>query len=287
MNLIDFILNLAGLLLWFNWRSVSMDPLARATPATLVGTVRRAQPSRIKRWHLLAFLGGLILVRAFFYGQLGPSVNWTPKLDLSLAVLAFPLSHRGGMFFLSALLFSLLSFLRLLAIVYFWMLILEVINSRATRPDPIQKLISQQLGRVARWPSSAQLVLPVGALALAWVALHPLLVATGAANVVRSNLLFAGQSLLVGLSIFLSLKFLLPAILFAHLVASYVYLGNNPLWDFISTTARHLLGPLPLRFGKVDLSPVVGIVLALLLLHALPGWLVSWLSRTHPEILPQ
>ena len=39
MGLIDFILNLAGVLLWLGWRSIRFDPLGRSTPATLVGTL--------------------------------------------------------------------------------------------------------------------------------------------------------------------------------------------------------------------------------------------------------
>src|SRR3974390_1650027 len=77
MGLIDFILNLAGLLLWLNWRAVRLDPLSRATPATLAGTLRRAEAPRLKRWHFLAALGGLLLLRAVLYWQIGSAVNWT------------------------------------------------------------------------------------------------------------------------------------------------------------------------------------------------------------------
>ena len=42
MGLIDFILNLAGLLLWLNWRAAKADPLGKPAPATLIGTLRRA-----------------------------------------------------------------------------------------------------------------------------------------------------------------------------------------------------------------------------------------------------
>ena len=76
MALIDFILNLAGLLLWLNWRSVRFDPLGKRTPATLIGTLRRAEPRRWRRWHLLAALGGLLLLRAVFYWQIGAAANW-------------------------------------------------------------------------------------------------------------------------------------------------------------------------------------------------------------------
>ena len=79
MGLIDFILNLAGLLLWLNWRSVRFDPLGKRTPATLIGTLRRAEPRRLRRWHLLAALGGLLLLRALFYWQIGSAAHWTGR----------------------------------------------------------------------------------------------------------------------------------------------------------------------------------------------------------------
>ena len=60
MGYVDFILNLAGLLLWLNWRSVRFDPLAKRTPATLMGTLRPAAPKKIRRWHLLAVIAGLL-----------------------------------------------------------------------------------------------------------------------------------------------------------------------------------------------------------------------------------
>ena len=71
MSLIDFILNVAGLLLWLNWRSVFADPFATATPSTLSGTLRRAQPRQVQRWHFPAAMAALLLVRAFFYQQIG------------------------------------------------------------------------------------------------------------------------------------------------------------------------------------------------------------------------
>ena len=71
MGLIDFILNLAGLLLWLSWRSLRFDPLVITSPATLVGTLRRAEPQRLRGWQLLASLAALILLRALLYRQIG------------------------------------------------------------------------------------------------------------------------------------------------------------------------------------------------------------------------
>ena len=47
MGTVDFILNLAGLLLWLNWRSNRFDPLVRRSPATLMGTLRPAAPKKL------------------------------------------------------------------------------------------------------------------------------------------------------------------------------------------------------------------------------------------------
>jgi uncharacterized protein YggT (Ycf19 family) len=285
MSFIDFILNIAGILLWLNWRSVHADPFMRGRPATLSGTLRRAEPVRIKRWYFLAALAALLFLRGIFYQQIGPAVNWTARLDLYFVALTF---HQA--FFVPAQLFSLLSFARDFLIFYFWLLSLAVINGDGNSSDPIQKMISSQLGRFARWPRVAQMLVPVFIVAVLWIALHPVLVQTGVTGRVHSNLNLAGQSLLVGAALFLSLKYLLPVFLALHLIASYVYLGRSPVWDFIAMTARNLLSPLDrfsLRAGKIDLAPLIGIALILLALHALPNGLLIFLDRHNLTIWPR
>ena len=114
MGLIDFILNLAGVLLWLNWRSLRFDPLVITSPATLVGTLRRAEPQRSRGWQLLAGLTALILLRALLYRQIGPAADWTPKLNLYFVVLAF----RSDLW-LPVTCYSVLSFARVLLVYYF------------------------------------------------------------------------------------------------------------------------------------------------------------------------
>jgi hypothetical protein len=43
----------------------------------------------------------------------------------------------------------------------------------------------------------------------------------------------------------------------------------------------------PLRFGKVDFAPLVGIVLVLLVLHALPNLVLNQLGRRNLTLWPQ
>jgi uncharacterized protein YggT (Ycf19 family) len=285
MPLIDFILNLAGLLLWLGWRAVRFDPLARAGSTTPVGTVRRTELPRMKRWHFLAAIAGLLFTRAIFYRMIGRELNWTPGLDLAFVILSFRVDRFGPV-----LLYSVLSFVLVLVVYHFWLLFLAVVNRRAADPDPYQKMIALQLGRVARWPWPVQLILPVAAIFLLWLALHPLLVWAGVVNPARSLAALSEQGLLLGAGVYLSLKYLLPAILLVHLIASYVYLGSSPLWDFIRTTSQRLLAPLqrvPLRVGKVDFAPLAGIVLILLLLHAGPNAVLSEVNRRNLTVWPQ
>ncbi len=81
MGLIDFILNLAGLLLWLNWRAAKADPLGKSKPATLIGTLRRAEPGKRGA---LASAGGAgrpavaaraVLLANRFRGRIGRE-NW-------------------------------------------------------------------------------------------------------------------------------------------------------------------------------------------------------------------
>jgi uncharacterized protein YggT (Ycf19 family) len=286
---IDFILNVAGLLLWLNWRSARLDPFTRGVPATLAGTVRRAEPMRLKRWHFLGALAALLLIRAFFYEHIGPAANWTPKLDLLVITPAFPLVIHGHPF-LSALAFSIASFLRVLIVFYFWLLAIAVINRRETSPDPLQKLLLLQLGRAARWPLAVQVLLPFVFVIGFWAALHPLLVYLGVTTHLRSNALLAAQGSVLTLVVFLSLRILLLAFLIVHLIVTYVYLGPNPVWEFVSTTSRNLLSPisrLHLRIGRIDLAPIIALVLIVLLLYLLPGYVLHQLDRRGLTVWPQ
>ena len=89
VDYVDFILNLAGLLLWLNWRVSLADPLDKRRRAT----------------------------------KIGPAVGWNGKLDLAVATPFF----RSNLFS-HMVLFSIFSFARMLGIVYLWLLLLSILS---------------------------------------------------------------------------------------------------------------------------------------------------------------
>ena len=277
MGLIDFILNLAGLLLWLNWRAAKVDPLGKRTPATLIGTLRRAEPRTLGRWRLPTVLGALLVLRAVFYWQIGSAFKpvWAGRLDLGVIELSF----RSD-FFARMLLFSLCSFALILAVFYLWLLLLSIL----TGPEPFHALVRTQLGLVDRWPRPVKWILPLVVTATVWwLASWPLAgvqVIPPPGSPIRQ---FAG-ALLIGLSSYLAWKFLIGALLALHLLNSYIYFGKHPFWNYVNATAQTLLRPLgkiPLRVGRVDFAPVVGIALVFLIAEMM-GYLLIWLYERLP-----
>jgi hypothetical protein len=283
MSWVDFILNIAGLLLWLNWRAGTIDPLGKRTPATLVGTLRQAAPSRGGRWNLPVFLGALLFFRAILYWQIGSALRWAGTLNLGVISPAFFMkSDRFG----QALLFSILSFLVALGVLYSCLLLLSLLKG----PKPIHGFIRLQLGRIDDWPAGVKLALPfvvttVGwwavSWALVWLQIIPQPVSSAAR--IEGALVIAVQSYLVW-------EFPVVTLLVLHLLNNYIYFGRHPIWNYADLTANTLLRPLkilkwlPLRIGKLDLTPVVGIAIVLFAgrfigqgLHHL--WMVETLKR--------
>ena len=90
------------------------------------------------------------------------------------------------------------------------------------------------------------------------------------------------QAAIIGLAAYLVWKYLIVVLLLLHLVNSYVYLGEHPFWKFVNATAGNLISPLrrlPLRWGKVDFSPVIGIALIFLAAEFGQHWLTKLYQR--------
>jgi uncharacterized protein YggT (Ycf19 family) len=256
MNLIDFILNLAGLLLWLSWRSERFDPLARRVPATLMGTLRPAAPKKIRRWHFLLLIVGLLFLRAVIYRWLVPI--WVGRLDLGIIVLPF----RSD-WFARILVFSFLSFGLMLGIFYVGMLLFSLLKG----PDPMHRLVRIPLGRVDGWPRWAKGLLPFVVAAAAWGSISWLLTRLQIFPAPVSGAHRLEQSLILGLESYRIWQYPLGALLLLHLLGSYIYFGKHPLWNYVAVTAQMLLAPLkkiPRRLGRMDFAPVLALALVFL-----------------------
>lgn len=270
MGIVDLILNIAGLLLWLNWRSIRFDPLTKRTPSTLMGTLRPASPHKLRRWHFLIVIGGLLFLRAAIYRWLGAATGSTTcYLDFGPTAQGFRLDV-----FLQALAFSFFSFGRLLGILYIGLLFFSILAG----PQPISGLIRIPLGRVNDWPGWLKIILPfMGTAIFWWLAswifekLPPQLVSSPAEK-------FQG-AMVMGLSSYLVWKIPACGILVLYLLSSYIYFGRHPVWNYIEVTAQTLLRPIktvPLRIGRVDFAPVVAMAILFFLFEAAERGLV-WL----------
>jgi len=262
MALIDFILNLAGLLLWLNWRSARFDPLGKRTPATLIGTLRRAEPRRLRRWHSPTALGGLLLLRAVIFWQIGSAAKpvWAGTLDLGVVAPAFVSNSFGRM-----ILFSCSSFGLMLGMFYLWLLLLSILAG--PEPLPFHRLVRMPLGGVDRWGRGVKFLLPLIVTASFWWLASWLLAWLQVIPEPVSPAHRIEESLVIGLGSYLTWKYLIGVLLVLHLLNSYIYFGKHPFWGYVNAEARALLSPLralPLRAGKVDFAPVVGIALVFL-----------------------
>jgi hypothetical protein len=262
VNLIDFILNLAGLLLWVKWRSLPFDPFNKRIPATLIGTLRRAAPSRFRRWHLLAAIGTLLVLRALFYWQIGSAAGWIGKLDMGVTMLFFRSNLFGQI-----LLFSVFSFARTLGIFYLWLLLLSITGGGDEKSESIRRLVRMQLGGVDGWPRWLKSFLPLAVTAFSWWLASWLFAWLQIIPRPASAAQRIEESLIIGLGSYVVWKFAVGALLALRLLNTYIYFGKHPFWNYVNEAAQTLLSPLwkiPLRAGRADFAPIVGIALTFL-----------------------
>lgn len=258
MNWVDFILNIAGLLLWLNWRAGKADPMGRRTPATLAGTVRRAEPLRLRRWTFPVILAAFLVMRAVLYWLIGPALGWVGTLNLGVISPAFRSTWFGPM-----LVFSILSFALTLGILYSWLILLSLLKG----PKPVHDFVRLQLGYIDGWSVSVKLLSPPIVAAVSWWLLSWALAWLRVVPRPVSEAVRIGESVILGAQCYLVWTFPVAALLFLYLLNNYIYFGAQPIWKYVDVVGQKLLRPLkgvPLRVGKADFAPVVGIALVFL-----------------------
>jgi hypothetical protein len=275
-GLLDFLLNVVGLLLWFNWRASGIK-LATPGMVSLAATLQRTEAVEPRRWFSFGCLIALLIVRALLYCQVGSKVGWIATLDLTAIALPFRSDMLGRMF-----LFSLLSFFVALGVVYGSLLLLSVINNAKRETEYFSRLVTLQLGWLGKWYWPIRLLLPPVAGAGLWLLIYRYFADMGIIPAPRNfdhALQVAG---VLSLCVIVSWKYVLSLMLGLHILNTYVYLGASSFWKYVTMTGERISSILrwaPMRFGKVDLAPVLILVLVLAVSHLSSLWLTQLYKR--------
>jgi hypothetical protein len=201
----------------------------------------------------------LLAVRPFFYWSIGSGLGWTPHIDL----LAIALPWRSDLLDRMSL-YSTFSFGLAFGFYYSALLLLSTLGSGA-EASSMTRFVQIQLGWLDRLPWWLKLALPSVWAVLAWVAFAQLIAAAGVMPSIAGARQLWGEGLALGIAALLGWKWVLIALLGLHLLNIYIYLGAHPFWNYVSAAARRLLWPLRfLAAGRVDLSPLAGILLLFL-----------------------
>lgn len=276
MKIVDLLLNLAALLLWLGWRAGRTRSRSPAG-GPLVALLQAPAPPRSTRWVALAAIPVLLAARAWLYWRVGSEVGWVALLDVGVLSLPFKSVSATRMLWYSGA-----SFAVCLATFYCWLLLFSVLNRGVSDSDRLQRWIRQELGRVDRWPGLVKCVLPVVLAGGLWCGLHGGLVALGLVAPPTSGLHLAGQGWVIGLGCLLGWKYPLAFVLVLHLLSTYLYVGSHPGWAFVNHSARNLLRPLaglPLRLGRIDLTPLLAIAVIVLLSELAGRGLTAWFAH--------
>jgi uncharacterized protein YggT (Ycf19 family) len=278
MNVVDLLLNLAGLLLWLGWRAIGLAEPARAPGLSLASTLQRAAPLAARRWPPLAWLAALLLVRPLLYWQIGTPTHWNPLLGLGLIAIPFRTTSLGHM-----LLYSLLGFGRVLALFHLALLCLCLVNRRVSDADAVQRFVRLQLGRVTRWPAFALVLLPLGAGTVLWLIGSPLLIRMELLSPPAALGIRLQQGLLLGAAACLTWVYPIAGLLAGYFFYNHVFVGHSSLWSFVGVTGRNLLRPLrwlPLVAGRLDFAPLLALALVVAAGHYALLGLTRWFE--HP-----
>ncbi|MDP7011878.1 MAG: hypothetical protein QF685_10895 [Verrucomicrobiota bacterium] len=249
--------------------------MPRPKPANAIaGPTPRIGPVFRHSWIFLVVLVTLLGLRAVFYHQFGPGLDWIPSLDLLNESPHFRSDH-----FPRALAYSVLSFGRWLVALYFCLALLSTVHPKSDDSSQWPKFLKAQFGRIGNWPVAMHwlttLALAVGVHfgELEWM--KTIGVLSQPADIPRLLPIL----IVLDLQAMVHLTLLLLAL---YLLNSYVYFGEQNFWRNVDKSGGRLLMPLrPIRMvvGKIDFAPVLalGIVYCInLLLHQ--EQLAKWVS---------
>lgn len=283
MSVLDYLLNLAALLLWLSWRGIGTVQ-ASGPAGTLLGNLKPADRRAGVRHGYLVGLAALLFGRAVLYRQFGPALDWHPSWSPGAVSLVFRSDH-----FLRMLACSLLGFAWTLFGLFASVCLIMAINRPPQDKDGVTREIRRGLGFLANLPAIVLVILPIVVLGLAWVLLGWISAQTGLVPALHHWRHLVQQAVVVGLAATLVWRWLLTLVLALYFLNSYIFFGASPFWDFIQQTGVHLIRPLAwTRLGRINFPPLLVLALVWLgygllgtgfpaLKTSLPG-LPSWVE---------
>jgi len=255
MKWLDWMVNLAGLLLWLGWRGFGALPVSARPALTLASNLKPAgRGAGRSRWALPA-LAILLLARALlhheFPAQFAEAAVWAPG--------AVSVTFRSDLFG-RMLAFSFLSWFEVLLLAYVGFAVFAGLRRADPEPDPLTRSLRAELGWLARWPVPLA-PLPFLLLAAAlWMAIAGWLAEASLLPPLVSTLHRVQQSAVVAVGLLPALKWPLVAACLLRFLLDHVIVGTSPFWDYAHEAGGRLsrwLRWLPLRFGTLDLAPIL------------------------------
>ena len=255
MKWLDWMVNLAGLLLWLGWRGFGALPVSTRPALTLASNLRPAgRGASRSRWalpSLFALLLGRAVLHHEFPLQFAEAVIWSP----GAVSVTFRSDLLGRM-----LAYSFLGWFEVLLITYLGLAVFAGLRRTDKDPDPLTRSVRAELGWLSRWPVPLAPIPFLLVAAMLWMgiagwladsALLPPFVSTGHR---------LQQSAVVAMGFLPPLKWPLVAACLFRFLLDHVYLGTSPFWEYAHETGGRLvrwLRWLPLRLGSLDLAPLV------------------------------
>ena len=253
---LDWTTDLAGLLLWLSWRGFGAHPVSAKPALTLASNLRPADGGTPRRSPMaLPGLLMLLVARAALHHGFPPHFAEAVPWSLGAVTVVFRSDLWSRM-----LAHSVLSWFGLLIQAYVAFAFLASLRRRDAETDPITRSLRGELGSLARWPSGLFMVPFLVALGGLWLAVSPALVSAGLVPARASGAHALQQAGVVAIAGLACLKWPLGLLCLMRFFLDHVYLGPMPLWDYLHSTGGRLCGwlaPLPLRWGRIDLAPLV------------------------------
>ena len=253
MSWVVYILDLAGLLLWLSFRRVGADPTRPA--GTLLGNLRPAAPVPHRSWTSLGALLLMLVLRPLLLVLLATLLDATPTWTPGPTVIAFRADDWLRLYF-----FSTLSFVWTALVGYGVLLIFCALSRDVPELSSFSAFAVAMAGPVGRFPVLLILLLPAVAGALVWLGVGHLLEWQHLVPPTRAGWPLAVQSMIMGVAVWLPIRWIVMCVLLLRFVHNYVYLGEHSVWTLVQTIGRRLQYPLswiPARLGRMDLVPLL------------------------------